>query len=189
MATFDVDFSDENRTDMAMALATITTPIERLALNGNEFDTICPDLFRRMTGLTHLALHRNMLTRVPDDIRNLGHLRWLSLHHNSLDAVPDLTPLTKLERLSLHVNKLRQWPSLPVSIRVVSVFDNALTGVPDIRHLENLETVSIASNRIQWLNVRDIIRMPMLRCMYVYDNPFDDATLSKLAMHPHIFVT
>jgi Leucine-rich repeat (LRR) protein len=166
----------------------------RIAINGNNLTRIPSCIFNNSINgtnleyLKHLELHSNHITNLPDDLAiMIPNVTWLSLHNNDIRHVPDLTKMQKLERVSMHMNAITEFPQLPPSIRVVSIFRNCLKRIPKLDKIPNIEMLSIAANDITYLDVSNLVRMPYLVRVYVYDNPLDSVTRARVSYHHPLF--
>ncbi|XVF11157.1 hypothetical protein REPUB_Repub08aG0001800 [Reevesia pubescens] len=145
-----------------------------LNLSGNQLEVI-PDSIAGLEKLEELNLSSNLLESLPDSIGLLQNLKILDVSGNKLNALPDTichcrslieldvsfnslsylptylgNGLRNLQRLSIHLNKIR---SLPTSIgemsslRFLDAHFNELRGLPDeIGRLTNLEILNLSSN-------------------------------------------
>ncbi|KAL2515628.1 Plant intracellular Ras-group-related LRR protein 1 [Forsythia ovata] len=156
-----------------------------LNLSNNQLEAI-PDSIAGLENLQELNLSGNLLESLPDSIGLLFNLKVLDVSGNKLTALTDgichcrslvdldasfnkLTylptnigyELVNLQRLSIHLNKLR---SLPTSIgemkslRLLDVHFNELRGLPlSIGRLTNLEIINLSSNFSDLIELPDTI--------------------------------
>ncbi|KAK1294000.1 hypothetical protein QJS10_CPA16g00433 [Acorus calamus] len=143
-------------------------------LSNNQL-TVLPDSIAGLEHLQELNIASNLLVYLPDSIGLLLNLKILNASGNKLKALPnsishckplveldvsynELTflptnigfELVHLQKLSIHLNKLRSLPTSVcemVSLRYLDAHFNELRGLPHaIGRLTNLEVVDLSSN-------------------------------------------
>ncbi|XP_045809528.1 plant intracellular Ras-group-related LRR protein 3 [Trifolium pratense] len=122
-----------------------------LDVSSNLLESL-PDCIGLLTNLKILNLSGNKLTALPESVSLCRSLVELDASFNNLMCLPTNTAygLVNLEKLSIHLNKIR---FLPLSIgemkslRYLDVHFNELHGLPQsIGKLTNLEYLNIGSN-------------------------------------------
>jgi len=98
----------------------------------------------------------NTIERLPDWITSFVALKTLDLGRNNLSVLMDLSPLTKLETLSLRRNRLTTvHPSIFElrSLKKLDLSSNKLAGVPPegFGRLRKLWVLDLSENRLQAL--------------------------------------
>ncbi|KAK2374264.1 plant intracellular Ras-group-related LRR protein [Trifolium repens] len=125
--------------------------IVELDVSSNLLESL-PDCIGLLTNLKFLNLSGNKLTALPESVSLCRSLVELDASFNNLMCLPTNTAygLVNLEKLSIHLNKIR---FLPLSIgemkslKYLDVHFNELHGLPQsIGKLTNLEYLNIGSN-------------------------------------------
>ncbi|CEP22549.1 CYR1 [Cyberlindnera jadinii] len=100
--------------------------------------------------LISLNLSKAKLTAFPTTILNHTKLEKLELSHNALRQLPDISNLTSLRELSLYSNNLEQLPDMSslTKLKVLDLHDNNLKLIPDFSFVES---INLSSNLISEL--------------------------------------
>ncbi|RWW77189.1 hypothetical protein BHE74_00014662 [Ensete ventricosum] len=124
--------------------------LERVDLSGRHLRYL-PEAFGKLRGLLYLNLSNNQL-----EVCHLLLSRWslveLNASYNELTYLPTNIghELQSLEKLWIHLNKLRSLPTSVCEMRALRLLDahfNELRGLPyAIGNLSNLEVMNLSSN-------------------------------------------
>ena len=131
--------------------------LERLAIRGNELDTLPESLFE-CERLTHLEAGQNDLrdnTSLQLQLRKLVRLEWLDLSDNTLGEF-DLTGLEHLKGLDLRGNVLGEWPEgvfQSPSLTTLNLSNNQIESIPVDAllpaHARLMAGIDLADNLLQ----------------------------------------
>eukprot|EP01018_Ginkgo_biloba_P035316 Gb_35065 [translate_table: standard] len=156
-----------------------------LNLSNNKFQVLS-DSIAGLVSLEILDLSCNLLASLPDSIGLLKSLKLLNVSSNKLKTLPDSISrcselieldasynqliylptnlgqeLVKLQKLSVHLNKLRSLPSSVCemkSLRYLDVHFNELRSLPAaIGNLTNLQVLNASSNFSDLVSIPDSI--------------------------------
>ena len=133
--------------------------LETLNLNNNNISGDLSALFS-LINLKSLSLSRNRINDISH-LSSLRNLRTLDLYTNQISDISALSPLVKLESLSLERNqKIRDINALSslINLNVLSLSFNSIEDVSALSSLTDLTTLRLYDNKI-----RDISAFSSLR--------------------------
>lgn len=144
-------------------------------LTNNQLTGTLPSSIGGMTNLEELQVNGNRLTGpLPDTLGNLANLRYLDLSYNEIAGkIPDLSR-TKIEYLSLAVNKFSGGvPALPATIQYADFAVNELTGtVPtSLASLPELVYLRLSNTKLTGGIPPQLAQLKKLETLDFYNTP------------------
>uniref|UniRef100_A0A8C8VQR1 Leucine-rich repeat-containing G-protein coupled receptor 4 n=1 Tax=Pelusios castaneus TaxID=367368 RepID=A0A8C8VQR1_9SAUR len=153
--------------------------LQSLRLDANHITAVPEDSFEGLVQLRHLWLDDNSLTEVPiHPLSNLPSLQALTLALNKITHIPDyaFTNLSSLVVLHLHNNKIKTigkhcFDGLD-NLETLDLNYNNIVEFPEaIKALPSLKELGFHSNYISIIPNGAFGGNPLLRAIYLYDNP------------------
>ena len=150
--------------------------LEILNLSGNKinkFSITKGDLCK----LKRLDISNNNISLIAGEMDSLTDLEFLGLSKNKLVNIDSniFKPLKNLKLLDLKENRLLEFSSFPISIKIDSVFlaYNQLTSVQGFENSPNLTILDIKNNKITTLH-RSIYTLKKLKTLDLMNNDLTD---------------
>lgn len=122
---------------------------------------------------TLLDLQNNKITEIKEnDFKNLKGLHALILVNNKISSIhaKALTPLTKLQRLYLSKNILKEMPAnMPKSLQELRIHENEITKIKkaSFQGMSNIIVMELGSNPLKSAGVEDSAFADLKRASYI----------------------
>lgn len=148
--------------------------LESLKLDENQLQALPPEVARWLY-MKHFSAAHNQLTTLPAGLANWHNLETLNLRFNKITALPDTGGWTKLKKLWLGHNALREVDvSGLAALEELDLLNNAVSEVPaDLGLCTNLKHLLLGQNSIKSIPSEILGNLVQLRSLDLYKNKIE----------------
>ncbi len=158
--------------------------LRQLKASNNRLQHL-PDTLGQLKNLKYLELSNNAFADIPSPVFNLS-LEYLDLSHNRIRVFQVLSGalINNLKHLDLSHNLFTSVSNdlgTLQELRFLDLSDNQLRTLPSsISQLQNLEVLDLSNNPDLYINAEDILLLPQLKELYIYNCRPHETLLQKL---------